>query len=99
MNEKMTQNVSNASADGEIDILEILFCLKSKLKFLLIFLLTATDGQVFLFKTTTLLNTDFVRNMKTLLQKAFVFNKRICVAGYGYSSYMATTAITKNINQ
>ncbi|SMG40923.1 polysaccharide biosynthesis tyrosine autokinase [Fibrobacter sp. UWB13] len=38
MNEKMTQNVSNASADDEIDILEILVYLKGKWKFLLIFL-------------------------------------------------------------
>ena len=39
MNEKMTQNVSNASADDEIDILEILVYLKSKWKFLFIFLI------------------------------------------------------------
>ena len=38
MNEKMTQNMSNASADGEIDILEIIVYLKSKWKFLLVFL-------------------------------------------------------------
>ena len=38
MKEKMTQNMSNASADGEIDILEIIVYLKSKWKFLLVFL-------------------------------------------------------------
>ena len=38
MNEKITQNASNASADDEIDILEILVYLKGKWKFLLIFL-------------------------------------------------------------
>ena len=39
MNEKMTQNVSSKSDDDEIDILEILVYLKSKWKFLLIFLI------------------------------------------------------------
>jgi len=39
MNEKMTQNVSNKSDSDEIDILEILVYLKSKWKFLLIFLI------------------------------------------------------------
>ena len=38
MNEKMTQNVSSKSDDDEIDILEVLVYLKSKWKFLLIFL-------------------------------------------------------------
>ncbi|WP_290766455.1 polysaccharide biosynthesis tyrosine autokinase [Fibrobacter sp. UBA4297] len=39
MNEKMTQNGSNPSADDEIDILEILIYLKSKWKVLLVFLI------------------------------------------------------------
>ena len=38
MNEKTTQNASNASADGEIDIFEVLVYLKGKWKFLLVFL-------------------------------------------------------------
>ena len=39
MNEKTPQNVSNKSNDDEIDILEILVYLKSKWKFLLVFLI------------------------------------------------------------
>ena len=38
MNEKTTQNASNASADGEVDIFEVLVYLKGKWKFLLVFL-------------------------------------------------------------
>jgi hypothetical protein len=68
MNKKMTQNVSNTSADGEIDILEILLYLKSKQKFLLIFLLTATHGLTCLFNVVANLSTGCVNFLKNLMR-------------------------------
>lgn len=67
MNKKMTQNASNTSADGEIDILEILLYLKSKFHFLLISLLTATDGLTCLFNDIANLSTTFVSFLKNLM--------------------------------
>ena len=70
MNKKMTQNVSKASADGEVDILEMLMYVKSKLGFLLIFLLTATDGLTCLLADAANMGTKFVNFLKSLKRAA-----------------------------